>query len=271
MNYQPSGRLNNTALPEKARIQAAIPIIGTISVGEKRKTEAGKEYPVSLDFFRATGRYESYFTEVYGRTPQSIHIIFPGNEVQEYCNCTYTFRDNAGRLLAEGDGQSWKVWSRQKSEYVYGSWNYDVIKERFPDARDNIELRLKFLMPRINNIYGLWKFTSRARHSTIPQITGMFDKVLAEVGYVQNIPFELSVAKVKSNKPDSNNTFPVVQLIPVLSPENIAMLAEFYDAGQNIRGMITAEKIEQLRHDAPRLDAPQLPGTFEDKNTPFAG
>jgi hypothetical protein len=251
--HQPSGRLLNSALPETAQMQATIPIIGTISVGDKRTTAAGKEYPVSLDFFRATGRYASYFTDVYGPTPSSIQIIFPGNEVREYCNCAYTFRDRGGRLLAEGDGQSWKVWSRQKGEYVFGPWSYDIIKERFPDATDSIELRLKFLMPRVNNIYGLWKFTSRARHSTIPQITAMFDKVLSEVGYVQNIPFELSVEKVKSNKPDSNNTFPVVKLIPVLSPENIAMLAEFYEAGQNIRGMITAEKIEQLRYDAPRL------------------
>lgn len=253
----PSGRLQNEALPTHNQLQSQVPIIGGLSVGAKQTSQAGKEYPVSLDYFRASGKYAQFFHDIYGERPNAVHIIFPTNDPRECCNCSITYRDKGGRLLAEGDGVNWRIWSFKRQEHVFGKCSIEEVSALFHDAKQSTELRLRFILPRVNSVFGLWKFSTRAHRSTIPLITGVFDTVLAEVGYVQNIPFELSVQKVQSNKPGIANVYPVVQMVPVLSPDNLQMLAEFHASGQNIRGMITEEKIEQLRSDAPRLTTGQ--------------
>ncbi len=249
-----TGRLHNADLPENMQIQQTqIPIIGNIRIGEKAVSGAGKEYPTSLDYFKATGKYAPYFHTVYGDRPQSVQIIFPSNEPHECCGVSITFRDNAGRLLAEGDGKNWRVWSFKRQEYVFGESTFEKIQTTHPDGRVKMELTMRFILPKVRDVFGVWKFVSAGQRSTIPMITNVFDDVLANVGYVQNIPFELVVEKVQSTKPGSASVFPVVKMVPVLSHENLVMLAEFHDAGQHIRGLITSDKIAQIQYDAQKV------------------
>jgi hypothetical protein len=136
---------------------------------------------------------------------------------------------------------------------VFGESTFEKVQATHSEGRVKMELTLRFILPKVRDVFGVWKFASAGQRSTIPQITTVFDEVLANVGYVQNIPFELVVEKVHSTKPGSASVFPVVKMIPVLSHENLTMLAEFHDAGQHIRGMITPEKIRQIQTDAQKL------------------
>jgi hypothetical protein len=69
------------------------------------------------------------------------------------------------------------------------------------------------------------------------------------VGTVVNIPFDLTVQKVKSQKPGSKNLFPVVNLTANLSVENMEIVHKFIESEQEFRniGMLTDAKIEQMK------------------------
>ena len=51
------------------------PLLGRIKVGMKAKNAQGKEYPSSIDWFRADGKYAATFHRVYGEKPTKIQQI----------------------------------------------------------------------------------------------------------------------------------------------------------------------------------------------------
>lgn len=200
-----------------------IPRAGLIKIGEKRMSASGKEYPTSLDYFKASGSYESLFHKALGEKPNLIQIIFPSDDAEQVCIERYEMRDNAGKLLAEGDGQTFKVWN--------GNERIVLSVDKYPDLMEKlsakykskwvITLTLRFLVPAVKGVWGYWQLTTKGTASSIPQIREAYDAFLERNGRIQGVIFDLGVKFAKSSKPNDSSKFPVLTLIPNESEENI--------------------------------------------------
>ena len=232
-----------------------LPVLGKLKVGEKAtKVKDGKtiEYPTSLDYFRADGKYAAKFHETYGEKPTKVEIVFYSPSLADVCTETYQVRDKAGRLLAEGDGETWRCWSPSRAEYVLGPSTLEKVEKMYAEATGKehsaaVTLTLRFILPRIPSVFGIWTFTTKGAHSSIPAIRDTFDHVIEMAGaLITNIPFDLIVSKVKGNRPGDTRLFPVVELIPNVSQENLDLVANMKLEGQKIRGLLTEARIKEL-------------------------
>lgn len=193
-----------------------LPEIGRLHIGMKSE----KGYPVSIDYFRPTGKYAGMFTEALGEKPQTIQIIFPDDDPIRVCNERYEYRDNFGALVARGDGKTFEVWDG-KHYAPYPVEKYPDIMEQIADknptkrGRDNwdIVLTLRFIVPAVRGVVGVWQFSTKGKASSIRNIRESFDAVQLMRGTVTQSVFDLSVQFAKSNKPGVNSRYPVVSLV----------------------------------------------------------
>lgn len=213
------------------------PLLGKIKVGMKQISANGKEFPTSCDWFRADGKYASLFHAVYGEKPQSILIYFPSDDPALVCNEAYVYRDSKGKKVAEGDGENFIVFSEKTKSRV------KVTTKQMPDIMERISrkypsqtgwqvtLTLKFVLPLVNRIYGVWEFSTKGAASSIPQIRDCFDSMLAQNGKIAGVLCDLNVKFAKSDSPLASR-FPVVSLVPNETDENVAKVSEIKQLGQ---------------------------------------
>jgi len=224
-----------------------LPLIGNIRIGEKRQSSAGKEYPVSLDYFKATGDYAGKFYEVYEEKPNKVQIVFVSDDDFQSCYEEWDGRDGEGRRAGYGDGETYWLWNGK--EYAETS---DKEKVKRISQEKGIKwkpvLTLHFIIPAIRGVFGCWKFSTSGDKSSMIAIREMYDEIKAQAGTVVNIPFDLTVKKVKGNKPGDKSVFPVVNLVPNISSENMEQLRGFMEAGMDMKriGMITEQKLAAL-------------------------
>jgi len=206
--------------PEEVRAYQ-LPRVGLVKTGKK----SDKGYPMSLDYFIATGKYKGLFDQAYPGKPQTIQIVFWEDDPSTMCEERYEYRDLAGKLYARGDGENFEVWTGS----VYSKFTeteHPGIMERVHKKVGNkngwdVILTLRFILPKINSIAGHWQYTTKGKASTIPAVRDMFDAMLESRGSVRGVIFDLNVQFVKSQKPGSNSRYPVVSLVPNQSKENI--------------------------------------------------
>jgi hypothetical protein len=161
------------------------------------------------------------------------------------------------------------IWNETKQEYVE-----ETDKERvaeFTKQKKGIwkpVLTLNFIIPKIRGVLGMWQFQTSGDKTSIHAIRDAYDRVKEMAGTVINIPFDLVVKKVKSNKPNDNRSYPVVCLIPNVSTENIELLRNFLQQGINIRemGMLTEDKLSKLALEEHTVDADAVEVKDEQKN-----
>lgn len=200
-----------------------LPIVGKIKIGKKSE----KGYPMSVDYFIASGKYAPLFHNVYGDKPDTIQVLFTSDDASKVCIEKYEFRDNEGKLVAQGDGYEFSVWNGKK----YITMNTDEypnlmesIEKRYSKGKQlewKITLTLNFILPLVRGIAGIWQFNTRGNASTIPQIRETFDYVLENRGFVKMVVFDLHVEFAKSQKPGDKSRYPVVSLIANESEENV--------------------------------------------------
>ena len=202
--------------PEQGGSLLELPEIGRLHIGMK----SDKGYPMSIDYFRPTGKYAGMFTQALGEKPNTIQIIFPDDDPQLVCNERYEYRDDKGALVARGDGRVFEIWDGKR--YVgYTTDAYpdimEQVAERNPTKRgaDNwdVALTLRFIVPAVRGIVGVWQFSTKGRASSIKNIRNSFDGVQMMRGTVTQTVFDLSVQFAKSNKPGVNSRYPVVSLV----------------------------------------------------------
>jgi hypothetical protein len=209
--------------PEQGAGILELPEIGRLHIGKKQMGQNGREYPVSVDYFIPAGKYAGMFTQALGEKTQTIQIIFPDDSPEKVCNERYEYRDNTGALVAKGDGRTFEIWDGKK--YV----QYSV--ERIPDIMEQVAKRnpkkprnendngwdmtltLRFIVPAVRGVVGVWQFSTKGAASSIKNIRNSFDGVQAMRGTVRNTVFDLSVQFAKSNKPNTNSRYPVVSLV----------------------------------------------------------
>ena len=206
--------------PEQGAGILELPEIGRLHIGKKQMGQNGREYPVSVDYFIPAGKYAGMFTQALGEKPQTIQVIFPDDSPEKVCNERYEYRDNTGALVAKGDGRTFEIWDGKR--YVpYSVDSYpdimDQIAKNNPTKRgaDNwdIVLTLRFIIPAVRGIVGVWQFSTKGKASSVRNIRESFDGVQMMRGTVTGTVFDLSVQFAKSNKPDSNSRYPVVTLV----------------------------------------------------------
>ena len=218
-----AGRILNK---EKTK-RLPFPILGRVACGEKSE----KGYPRSLDYFVASGKYAELFKSAYGDKPSTIQIVFPNDDAELCCKECYELRDTAGKLVSEGDGETFKVWSDKTKAYITLSTEQypnlmEMIAGKYPKCEWKITLTLNFIIPKVRGIMGLWSFSTKGSASTIPQVRDTFDAMLEQNGHASGVIFDLSVKMHKSNKPNDSSRYPVVSLVPNESEENLRMVKE---------------------------------------------
>ena len=245
------GRIKREAVSRSPQI----PIIGHVKCGKTipAKDRNGNAYdrPVSLDHFIATGKYATHFHQAFGDEPKSIPVTFTSNELESVCDERYEIRKGKARY-GYGDGETFHVWSSEKEDYVRMTTAdtpdlMDKVARRLGSSWDII-LELRFLIPDIRGVVGLWRLTTKGKASSIPQITGSFDFMMDQAGTVIGIPFDLQVEKVTSQKPESKSSFPVISLVPNISTENVERIGKWIEAGMDLHraGLLTDGKIEEM-------------------------
>lgn len=239
-------------------IKTNLPIAGNIRIGEK----SVKSVPRSLDYFVASGQYESAFNKAFPEKPNCLQVAFSSNDMSECVSEVIEFRHvETGELWAFGDGETWHCYSKSDREYVLGRKGYEEMKAHYVKQRcvESRVLRMFFVILKMPGIMGVWKFETRAVKSSIPEILRTVDTVYEESGgRLVGLPFDLSVKKHTSNSPgEFKRVYPVVKLMPNISPENMAKLAGFREELNNNFEILSDARIEQIEGErtAKRLKA----------------
>lgn len=217
---------------ENARL--GLPFIGKIKIGKKNE----RGFPQSVDYFIPSGKYAGLFTQAYGEKPQTIQIVFTDDNISKVCIEHYVYRDDSGALVAEGDGEIFKVWNGKNYEEL-SIEKYPKLMETIPKKYPNKEfkkggfgwktsLTINFIIPLVRGIAGIWQFQSHGADSTIPQIRETFDAMMNERGSVKGVIFDLNVKFATTQKPGDKSKFPVVSLVPNESEENIKKIQEAF-------------------------------------------
>lgn len=261
-----SGRINRGG----GHTPANLPILGKIKTGEKREktNQNGRtvEYPVSLDYFRCTGDYDSLFHKVYGDKPNKITVVFHSDDISQVANERLELRDKAGRLVAASDGMVVKYFDANSDTYQYGSTLTEPdIMQRLERQSTSIKgweavLTLRFLMPDIPSVLGVWELSTKGEASSIPAIIGTLQTVFQMGGTIAGVPMDLSVEKVSSQKPGSKSNYPVIRIIPNLSQKNLETLRNLVEnglAGIKRLSVYTPERLEQLVEGGSGLALPE--------------
>lgn len=244
-------------LNESDQQPVSLPLVGKIKIGEKAKKKRGDqfiEYPTSLDYFVATGNYKQHFTDAYGDKPKKITVIFISDDVSQVCNEIYECRDNLGRLVGNGDGERFYLWDQLKGQYSLIEKPADEEEQKlFRKKIDSLGkwrhvLELTFVLPDLKGLFGQWRLTTYGAKSSIPGITSSFDTVLNFAKTVRFMPFDLSVEKVKSNKPGEKRSYPVLTLVSNISADSQAKLGEFLSVQKALpqHGILNDEAILKI-------------------------
>ena len=234
-----SGRIRRPE--EESRL--ALPVIGKVKVGYKDE----RGFPKSVDYFIPAGRYESYFTKVFGEKPKVIQVVFTDDDPRKVCMERYEYRDDEGKLIASGDGENFSVWDGKN--YIPMSINEHPnlmrgITKKYPNRLSkkddetgwSIVLTITFIIPAIKGVAGVWQLSTKGSASTIPQIRNIFDELIIQRGRARSIICDLSVDFAKSQKPGQKSRYPVITLVPNESEENIQRIGAVYNQNQLAEG-----------------------------------
>ena len=202
--------------PEQGAAILELPEIGRLHIGMKND----RGLPTSIDWFRPTGKYAGMFTAALGEKPQTIQIIFPDDSPEKVCNERYEYRDDKGALVARGDGRVFEIWDGKRYAPYAVEQYPDIMNQiaaKNPTKRGaenwDVALTLRFIVPAVRGVVGVWQFSTKGRASSIKNICNSFDGVQMMRGTVTQTVFDLSVQFAKSNKPDVNSRYPVVSLV----------------------------------------------------------
>lgn len=228
-------------------------VLGKIKTGIK-KINGDKEYPVSTDHFVFTSNVPKRvkdLRDLLGDKPTEIPVTFHSNSIDDVCSQFFELRNNAGQLVAKGDGETFK-------QSVANGW-IDITKDdayKLPGKISSSKFKAAWVETLVLKVIilgypelGCWEYRTKAKETSIPQIISSFDTVLENAGQVKMVPFILTVKKHKSNRAEAKRVYPVVNLIFNMSTE---MMEKINQLGQGVSGLLTAEKINSVK----QIEAP---------------
>lgn len=222
-----------------------LPEIGRVKIGEKQRNGSGTEFPASLDYFKATGKFAQMFHNILGDKPNSITIAFISDDVSQVCNerleswsggRRYGYGDGVVFNIAEKDAKGQYIWSEVSLIKPDGTEDRDV-KKRLAAIHKIGEwkrtLTLKFIVLKLKNVIGHWTLETKAAKTTIPMVVGAFDLVREKSNTIIGFPFTLMVEKVKGYSPGAPRSYPIVKLVPNFTEENMQTVRDYIEAGNS--------------------------------------
>lgn len=231
-----SGRIKRTSEEPKR----TLPIIGKLKIGEKAE---GTGYPKSLDYFKADGKYADLFNKTFPTNQNKIQIVFVSDNVEEVCNERFECWDTKGRKVAHGDGENFFLFNEKSKEYDIQVKKEEAL-EKTKGSKWSAVLTLRFLIPEIRGVMGLWQLDTKGAKSSIGNLRDTFDSVMEKAGRVRGIPFDLLVKKHTSKKPGATSVYPVLDLVPNLSQESMLILSQFSGSAEFDKiGVLTDDSI----------------------------
>lgn len=192
----------------------------------------------------ATGKYASVFNQAFGDKPKKLEIFFISNDAEQSCFERYECRDNAGKLAGHADGKDFFLWDLEKKRYIV-----EDNKEKLKAAgKWQPVLTIRFVIPKINTVFGLWELSTKGDKSSIPAIRDTFDTVLNGAKTVIGVPFDLTVEKVKSQKPGEKSLFPVITMVCNIGASNLKLLSDYALKGGTVNQLqaLSNENIKEL-------------------------
>lgn len=247
-------------IKDQKPVREGLGIAGKIKIGEKKITN-GKEYPVSLDYFRLDAKDPDYiksFEDAYGPKPSTIQIMFLSDDPAHSCNEELQVRDQAGKIYCKSDGQTVLIASelgltevaQEKVESYGGVLPLMEAAAKHCKSRQGVQrsLTIRFIIPKMNTFLAEFTLTTRGGMSSIEELIKVFDNTKNYAGTVMRIVFDLRVEKVKSNTSGQSRVYPVLKLIPNLSQKNLEIVRQMVERGENFRriGTITNESLSQI-------------------------
>lgn len=229
--------------------QEYLSVIGHIKCGMKMQKN-GKEYPVSLDHFIATGDYANKFEKTFPDKPNIIEIVFLDDYEAYSCNQRYELRKGKN-WYAKGDGKTFEVYNEK-------SGNYDIITtEQEPGIMDRVEkqtgekfkakLTLRFAILKIRDILGVWELNTGGEKTSVNGIVSAYDIVKKNSGgRVKGFTFDLRVKKVTSDKYKTKRNYPIVELMPHASTEHLELVRNCIEQGVKLPLMLEPGQIDDL-------------------------
>lgn len=251
-----TGRIKTNKLQRSAM---PLPEAGRIKIGDKKVSDkSGKEYPVSLDYFRATGTFANHFHKVFGDKPDKITIVFISDDITASCNEEFACWEN-GKRWGYGDGENFTVWDSRggdngKGGYVQVTKDSPLLKGKQWDRM----LTLRFVIPEMQGILGHWVFSTKASKTTIPSIVEAFDFVKERVGTVAGVPFELVVEKTKGYSPGEAKQYSKVKLVPCFSEQYMEKVRSFLAQGKSLTELAPLMVSEAKLLSASNENAPEI-------------
>lgn len=227
-----------------------LPLIGRIKIGEKSISQSGKEYPRSLDYFRATGNFATEFHNINGDKPTRLPVCFISDNLEEVCNERFESWEK-GKRWGFGDGNAFTVWNKEAQNGKGAYEQADAANPLVKSLKWDLMLTLRFVMLNMPGIMGYWEFTTKAKQTTIPSVVKAFDFVRERAQTVIAFPFNLMVEKKTGYNPGEPRNYPVVTLVPNVGQESLEMVSNYLEAGGNVNkittAMISQQKLLQLK------------------------
>lgn len=221
---------------KQVSVTNTLPLIGRVKIGMKHET---KGYPMSLDYFRATGNFTKEFHDVNGDKPTKLPVCFISDNLEEVCNERYESWVG-GKRWGYGDGTNFTVWNKEanagKGQYEPATSDSPLVK----GLKWDLMLTLRFVMLNMPGILGYWEFTTKAKQTTIPSVIKAFDFVRERASTVVSFPFSLLVEKKTGYNPGEPRNYPVVTLVPNFSQESLELVNNYLEAGGNVNRLTTA-------------------------------
>lgn len=229
---------------------AKINFIGKIRIGIKAKSASGSEYPKAVDYFVPTGNFAQFFTKTFGEKPSKFRIMFTNeNALQQ----KYVLQDK--ELYGESDGLTVRYKDRAKKEWEEKTFQTpEAAAEFMTNYQTQLNkkgvkwvkmLVMDFVIPEIMDVFGFWRFETKAEKSMIDSITNMFDAACQLYGQINLVPFYLSVEMKDHKTFEENRKFPVVSLTPAINP--VAYQAVMLNSLNPIQDLLQIQPAQQTQ------------------------
>jgi hypothetical protein len=202
------------------------------------------------------------FHQVYGEKPDQIQVIFISDDDNVSCNELWEGREKkTGALAGRSDGESYELWDYENNNGYVTTKSRDKVAKFTKEhgIEWSVILTLNFIIPKIKGVFGMWQLQTKGTKSSIESIINTYDAMKNEAGTVIKIPFDLVVKKVEGQKPGQKRVFPVVDLIPNISSQNIEILRKWLSQGGDVKdlGMLSDQKLDQLSDNTKAIEQPK--------------
>ena len=184
-----------------------LPRLGKIRLGIKKFTNAGKEYPAEIDYFKLDPKTPSElenknlveaFQKLYGEKPKQIKIMFPLPDASIFFPQWYKRYAN-GVLRCKGDGVEAGCLSKEFATglKILGDGELGGVKVEckgqdcpyYKDKKCSESAALSVLVPELKGA-GVWEIVTGSFHSIV-NINSCLDYIRAICGRVHMIPLIL--------------------------------------------------------------------------------